>query len=116
VLLVDGSIIALHGLKIFLSDSDRIIVVGTARTEGETFATLTTCHPDAVILTVRVERGNGINICRTIRESYPKAAGLFFSAYDDKNILQSVILAGAQGHLLKIAFREALVKSHPAPS
>lgn len=111
VLLVDGSIIALHGLKIFLSDSDRIMVVGTARTEGETFAALTTCRPDVVILAVRVGRGSGLDMCRTIRESYPRIAVLFFSAYDDKHLLQSAILAGAQGYLLKIASREALVKS-----
>jgi two-component system, NarL family, response regulator DevR len=36
---------------------------------------------------------------------------LFFSAYDDKHLLQSAILAGAHGYLLKIASREALVKS-----
>lgn len=50
-------------------------------------------------------------MCRTIRESYPRIAVLFFSAYDDKHLLQSAILAGAQGYLLKIASREALVKS-----
>ncbi len=111
VLLVDGSIITLHGLKSYLSESDHIIVVGTARTERAALTAVKICQPDMVVLGVRVGRASGIDICRVIRESYPKIAVLFFSEYDDKNVLQSAILAGAQGYLLKIASREALVKS-----
>lgn len=111
VLLVDGSIITLHGLKSYLSESNHIIVVGTARTEQAALTALKICQPDVVVLGVRVGRASGIDICRVMRESYPKIAVLFFSEYDDKHVLQSAILAGAQGYLLEIASREALVKS-----
>ncbi|NJL17494.1 MAG: response regulator transcription factor [Nitrospira sp.] len=111
VLLVDGSIITLHGLKSYLSESDHIIVVGTARTERAALTALKICQPDVVVLGVHVGRASGIDICRVMRESYPKIAVLVFSEYDDKHVLQSAILAGAHGYLLKIASREALVKS-----
>lgn len=111
VLLVDGSIITLHGLKSYLSESNHIIVVGTARTEQAALTAVKICQPDVVVLGVRVGRASGIDICRVMRESYPKIAVLFFSEYDDKHVLQSAILAGAQGYLLEIASREALVKS-----
>lgn len=80
VLLVDGSIIALHGLTSFLSESDHITVVGTARTEGEAFAALRTCQPDVLIMAVRVGRTSRIDIGRVIREPYPKIAILFLPA------------------------------------
>ncbi len=111
MLLVDGSIFVLHGLKTFLSESDRIVIVDSARTEAEAFAALRTCQPDVVILAVRVGRANGIEMCRVIRESHPNIGVLFFTAYNDRHLLYSAILAGAHGYLLKSASREDVVKS-----
>lgn len=111
VLLVDGSTITLHGLKGYLSESDHIIAVGTARTERAALTALKICQPDVVVLGARVGRASGIDMCRVIRESYPKIAVLFFSECDDKTVLRSAILAGAHGYLLKTASPEAVVRS-----
>lgn len=111
VLLVDGSSIILHGLQSFLSGSDHIKVVGTARTERAALTALKICQPDVVVLAARVGRASGIDICRLIRESYPNIAVLFFSECDDKAVLQSAIRAGAHGYLLNISSREVVVRS-----
>jgi two-component system response regulator DevR len=110
VLLVDESFFTLHGLKTFLSKSSSIVVVGAARTEAEAFASIGTCRPDVVVLDVRVGRANGIDMCRTIRASHPNIGVLFFTAHDDKNLLHSAILAGAQGYLLKTATADVVAK------
>ncbi|MGC4097129.1 MAG: response regulator transcription factor [Nitrospira sp.] len=111
VLLIDDSIFTLHGLRTFLSEKSNIAVVGTARTEAEAFSSIQTCRPDVVILEVKVGSANGINMCKIIRGSYPHIAVLFFSADEDKDILHSAILAGAQGYLLKNASGESVAKS-----
>ena len=111
VLLVDGSIITLQGLKSFVSESDHIIVVGTARTERAAMTALKICQPDVVVLAVQVGRASGIDMCRVIRQRFPKIAVLFLIENDDKNILQSGILDGAHGYLLKIASPEAVMRS-----
>ena len=111
VVLIDDSSFILEALQVALSRSSRILVAGTARTEGEAVALLKICQPDVVVLDVRVGRASGINLCGVIRESYPKTAVLFFTAEDDRYTLRSAILAGAQGYLLKSASEEAIVKS-----
>lgn len=111
VALIDHSSIVLERLQAALSKSSRILVAGTARTEGEAVTLLKTCQPDVVVLDVRVGRASGITLCGAIRETYPKTAVLFFTANDDKYTLRSAILAGAQGYLLKGASQEAIVKS-----
>jgi two-component system, NarL family, response regulator DevR len=111
VVLIDDSSFALEALQVALSKSSRILVAGTARTEGEALTLLKICQPDVVILDVRVGRASGINLCGVIRESYPTTAVLFFTAEDDRYTLRSAILAGAQGYLLKSASEEAIVKS-----
>jgi two-component system, NarL family, response regulator DevR len=111
VVLIDDSSFVLQGLQVALSKSKRILVVGTARTEGEAVALVQACQPDVVVMDVRMGRASGINLCKVIRESFPTTAVLFFTADDDKYTLRSAILAGARGYLLKGASEETIVKS-----
>lgn len=111
VLLVDDSIFTLQGLRIFLSQSSDIVVVGTARNDAEVFEAIRISRPDVVVLETRVGQTNGIDLCRRIRESNPRIAVLFFAASDDSRFLRSAILAGAQGYLLKSASPQAVIRS-----
>lgn len=109
--LINDSRYVLEGLQDALSKSQRVLVVGTARTEDEAVALLRACQPDVVVLDVRVGRVSGIKLCGVIRELSPQTAVFFFTADDDKHTLRSAVLAGAHGYLLKGASDEALVKS-----
>jgi two-component system, NarL family, response regulator DevR len=111
VVLINDSSFVLEELQVALSKSHRILVTGTARTEQEAVPLVRTCQPDVVVLDVRVGPTSGITLCRVIRESYPNTAVLFFTSDDDRHTLQSAILAGAQGYVLKGASEEAIVKS-----
>jgi two-component system response regulator DevR len=111
VVLIDDSILTLHGLKTFLSKSRHIEIVGIAKTLGEVATAIETWRPDVVILEVRVGTTSGIDLCKMIREAYPHIGVLFFSAYDNKDFLRAAILAGAQGYLLKTAAAGEVAKS-----
>ncbi|MGC4097935.1 MAG: response regulator transcription factor [Nitrospira sp.] len=111
VLLIDSSIFILYGLSAFLSHNNRILVVGTARTEAEVFSAIPVCRPDVVMLEVRVGGASGIDICRRIREAYQHIGIIFFATSDDDQLLRSAILAGAQGYLLKNASSEEVADS-----
>lgn len=111
MVLIDESSFVLKALQVVLSKSPHILVAGTARTEQEAVALVRTCQPDVVVLDVRVGRASGITLCGVIRESYPNTAVLSFTGDDDRHTLQSAILAGAQGYVLKGASDEAIVKS-----
>ena len=111
VLLVDDSVLTLQGLKTFLSKNSHIDIVGIARTRADALAAIQTHRPNVVVLEVRVGQASGIDLCKTIRESHPNIGVLFFTAHDDKNLLHSAILAGAQGYILKTAPADTVAKS-----
>ncbi len=111
VLLVGHSDLVLQRLKATLSMSSRLVVVGAADTQSEAGALLRTCQPDVVVLDTEVGCASGVEICRSIRKTYPRLAVLFFTANDDKRLLRSAILAGAQGYLLKRASGDAVAKA-----
>jgi DNA-binding NarL/FixJ family response regulator len=110
VLLVDASPFALQGIQEVLAKSRHLRVVGTVRTTDEALAAVRTSRPTVVVSEVEVGRASGIDLCRTIRESYPKISVLFFTHRDEQHLLRSAILAGAQGYLLKKASAEAVVR------
>ena len=111
VLLIDESILTLYGLKAFVSKSDHIEVAGIATTCSEAMTAIETHRPDVVMLEVEVEQRSGIELCHRIRHAYPHIGVLFFTAHDNKDLLQAAILAGAQGYLLKTAAADAVTKS-----
>lgn len=111
VVLVDDSVLALLGLKTILSKSSYIEIVSVARTGADALTAIHAHQPNVVMLEVRVGQASGIDLCKTIRKSHPHVGVLFFTARDDKNLLYSAILAGAQGYLLKAAAPNAVVKS-----
>lgn len=111
VLLIDDSVLTLQGLKTFLSKNSHIDIVGIARTRADALAAIQTHRPNVVVLEVRVGQASGIDLCKTIHESHPNIGVLFFTAHDDKNLLHSAILAGAQGYILKTAPADTVAES-----
>jgi two-component system response regulator DevR len=111
VLLIDDSMLTLHGLKTFLSTIRHIEILGSARTSSEALDAIRVHQPDVVMLETRVGQISGIDLCRTIRESYPHIGVLFFTAHDDKELLRAAIMADAHGYLLKGAAAEAVARS-----
>lgn len=101
VMLVDGSMSVLHEMKRILATNRRIAIVGTARTQAEAMAVVRDCRPNVVLLDVRVGPASGIDLCETIRHTFPHIAILFVTVCRDAELLRSAIHAGAQGYLLK---------------
>lgn len=111
VLLVDASVLVRYGVKTFFSKRRTIMVVGAVSTEEEALIAIPKCQPDVVVSEIRIGRTSGIDMCRSIHESYPTIRVLFFTDDDDIRLLLSSTLAGARGYLLKTASSEELAKS-----
>jgi two-component system, NarL family, response regulator DevR len=111
VLLIDDSMLTLHGLKTFLSTIRHIEIQGIARTPVEALDAIRAHQPDVVMLETRVGQVSGIDLCRAIRESHPTIGVLFFTAHADKELLRAAIVADAHGYLLKGAAAEAVARS-----
>jgi two-component system, NarL family, response regulator DevR len=101
VLLVDDSVVVLHGLTTILKENKNIVIVGTASTYDEAITAVGQHRPDVVLLDVRVGVASGIDLCETLRHRFPKTSMCFLTAYEDRALLRAAIRAGAQGYLLK---------------
>lgn len=101
VLLVDDSVVVLHGLKTILEENRNIVIVGTASTHDEAITAVKQDRPDVVLLDVQVGSTSGIDLCETLRDTFPQIGICFLTAHEDRALLRAAIRAGAQGYLLK---------------
>jgi two-component system, NarL family, response regulator DevR len=53
------------------------------------------------VLDVRLPDGNGVEVCRKLRDTLPDLACLMLTSYADDEAMLNAILAGAQGFVLK---------------
>jgi two-component system, NarL family, response regulator DevR len=101
VFLLDDHELVREGIRTLLESDQEIEVVGEAGTASEALTRIPLAKPDVAILDVRLEEGNGIEVCREVRSSSPEMACLILTSYADDEALYASVMAGAAGFVLK---------------
>jgi DNA-binding NarL/FixJ family response regulator len=101
VFLLDDHELVREGIRTLLESDEEIEVVGEAGTASEALTRILLAKPDVAILDVRLEEGNGIEVCREVRSSAPAMACLILTSYADDEALYASVMAGAAGFVLK---------------
>lgn len=105
VLLVDDHPVVREGLRALLRDESDLDVVGEADSCSGVLPEVRRAHPDVVILDIKLADGDGIEVCRRIKEADPCVRVILLSAFWDDALLLRALQAGADGYLLKQAER-----------
>ncbi|MEX2211186.1 MAG: response regulator transcription factor [Gaiellaceae bacterium] len=110
-LIVDDHEVVREGLRLSLSRSPHIRVIGEAA-DGATAVALTQRRrPDVVIMDVRMPGMDGLEATRQIIEAMPDAAVLMFTAYSERSLLSRSLESGAKGYILKEAPHATLLRA-----
>jgi two-component system response regulator DevR len=101
VFLLDDHELVREGIRSFLESDDEIEVVGEAATGQEALTRVPLARPDVAILDVRLESGDGIEVCRDLRSAMPDLACLMLTSFADDEAMYASVMAGAAGYVLK---------------
>jgi two-component system response regulator DevR len=101
VALVDDHEVVRRGLRDLLDGEPGIEVVAEAGGVEEALARVAATSPDVVVVDVRLPDGDGVALCRALRELDRAPRCLVLTAFDDERALVEAIMAGASGYLLK---------------
>ncbi len=101
VALVDDHEVVRRGLRDLLDGEPGIEVVAEAGGVEEALARVGATLPDVVVVDVRLPDGDGVALCRSLRQLEPAPRCLVLTAFDDERALMEAIMAGASGYLLK---------------
>lgn len=111
VLLADDHALVREGTRRLLEAEPDIQVVAEAGDGAAAIAEAERCHPDVIIMDVRMPGMNGITATRHIKLRTPGVAILALTAYDDDQYVLALLDAGAAGFMLKDARGQDLVEA-----
>ncbi|HZU66606.1 MAG TPA: response regulator transcription factor [Ktedonobacteraceae bacterium] len=113
VLIVDDQRLLCEGFRKLIELEPDLEVVGMA-SDGEEALTMIE-HlraerkaPDVVLMDVRMPRLDGIAATRAILERWPGIRVVILTTFDDRELIQAGLQAGAQGYMLKDITAEQL--------
>jgi len=111
ILLADDHEVVRLGLKTLLARYPDLDVVAEAASGEEAIRQAEETKPDVAVLDVRMPGGGGIEACRQIRSNDENIKVLMLTSYADREALESSILAGAAGYVLKEIGADELVNN-----
>ncbi|MFD0923612.1 response regulator [Saccharopolyspora rosea] len=111
VLLVDDHEVVRRGLRDLLDTEDDVEVVAEAGGVDEAMVRAQATRPDVAVIDMRLPDGDGLQLCRRLRELPDAPHCLVLTAFDDEQALVGAINAGASGYLLKQVRGQDLVNA-----
>ena len=110
-LIVDDHEVVREGLRLSLSRSSHIRVIGEAPDGATAVALAERRKPDVVIMDVRMPGMDGLEATKEIGDRAPETAVLIFTAYSERSLLSRGLESGAKGYILKEAPHETLLRA-----
>lgn len=101
VLIADDQALIRESLQIVLSAHDDIEVVAAVGDGLEVIEALKNCHPDVILMDIRMPKMDGVLCTKQIKEQYPDIKIIILTTFDDDDFIFSALKYGASGYMLK---------------
>ena len=101
VLSVDDHEILRGGIRYLLLAVDNVELVGEASSGAEALQLCEKLHPHVVLMDMRMPGMDGVEATLQIRERHPEIQVLVLSSFEEDEIIQRAMQAGAIGYLQK---------------
>jgi HlyD family secretion protein len=109
ILLADDQKFVLRKLQQMLSPKANLQVVGVAGDGQQAIALTESLRPDVVLIDIEMPKMNGIEAASAIKQRFPECKILVLSSHENPEYVQKIIVAGADGYILKTTPAEDLV-------
>jgi DNA-binding NarL/FixJ family response regulator len=109
VLLCDDHTLFREGIKAILKDEPSIEIVGEAADGREAVAKARQLRPDVVLMDIAMPDLSGFDATRRILQTNSKAKVLILTMYEEEEVINRCLAAGAAGYVLKDAPRAHLI-------
>jgi two-component system, NarL family, response regulator LiaR len=101
VMLVDDHAVVRSGLSAFLAIFPDLELAGEAENGQDAVNQCFHRKPDVILMDLMMPGMDGITATRTIRQKYPNIQIIALTSFQDDNLVQGALQAGAIGYLMK---------------
>src|SRR5690606_36436300 len=100
LVITDDHAMVVEGLKTMLNQVEDIQIIDAFYTVNDTLLGLKNKTPDVLLLDINLPDGNGIDLCKTLKETYKNLKIIALSNFEDIAFIKQIIKNGANGYLL----------------
>jgi NarL family two-component system response regulator LiaR len=111
VMIVDDHGMVRKGLMAYLNNLAQIQVVGEARDGQEALELCETLHPDVILMDLVMPQMGGVAATHAIHKRWPGVQIIALTSFQEKELVQDALQAGAIGYLLKNITGEELAQA-----
>jgi DNA-binding NarL/FixJ family response regulator len=111
ILIVDDHRILVEGLIRLFANVATMQVMGVAYSGKECRTFLSKATPDVILLDIGLPDVSGIDLCKEIKEAYPKIKIIALSSFNEYAIVRRMLENGAAGYVVKNAMPEEILMS-----
>jgi len=111
VMIVDDHAMVRKGLVTFLKNAPDFELVGEARDGREAIEACERLRPDVILMDLVMPELGGVAATRTIHQHRPDVRVIALTSFQEKELVQDALQAGAIGYLLKNVSGEELVEA-----
>lgn len=101
VMIVDDHAVVRSGLGAFLSVIPDLELVGEAENGELAVVRCGHLHPDVILMDLMMPGTDGVTATRLIREKYPQTQVIALTSFQEDELVQNAMRAGAIGYLMK---------------
>jgi NarL family two-component system response regulator LiaR len=110
-MIVDDHDMVRQGLAAFLLVNPDLELVGEARDGQEAIHMCERFQPDVILMDLMMPKMSGAAATRAIRERWPQVQVVALTSFQEQNLVQEVLYAGAISYLLKNVSAEDLAEA-----
>ncbi len=111
IVVADPLMLVSEGVKVWLADAPDLVVVGHATTGDELLALLKGTPAHLVLMEVSMAGKDGIDTMRAMRKAFPDVKVLAHSMLSEVEYVNSMLIEGASGYLVKGTPKEDLLEA-----
>ncbi len=111
IILVDDHPVVLAGVVALVQGASDISVVGTASRGEQALALLEQERPDIVIIDISLPDMSGLELAQKIATSHPQICIIALTVHESRSYVQSLLLSGIRGYVLKRSAADDLVRA-----
>ena len=111
VMIVDDHTMVRTGLATFIQVKPDLELVGEARNGQDALNLCEQLQPDVILMDLVMPKMDGIAATRAIRERWPQIHIIALTSFQEKELVQDALQAGAIGYLLKDVSSDELAEA-----
>jgi two-component system, NarL family, response regulator LiaR len=101
VMIVDDHAVVRSGLGAFLAAVDDLELIGEAENGEQAVVRAKNLHPDVILMDLMMPGMDGVAATRLIREQNPSVQIIALTSFQEDEMVQNAMKAGAIGYLMK---------------